>query len=218
MRDLSQYGNLFKVKIFERGITINVLWDFDGTLFDTYPALVEGFVSLSGRNLNRGEVLKWLKIDSKTAFKHYGINEDQREEYQRLYNHYAKISSRPFDHVETALSSVETNVIVTHRDKESTLYLLEKFQLTKYFKDIVSVEEQGFARKPDCSSYEYVLKNHPIHLVVGDRDLDLIPARKLQIPTVAFQNQSIEADFHIDSYTEFIPLVLEQLHKRKQVK
>lgn len=218
MRDLSQYGNLFKVKIFERGITINVLWDFDGTLFDTYPALVEGFISLSGRNLNRGEVLKWLKIDSKTAFKHYGINEDQREEYQRLYNHYAKISSRPFDHVETALSSVETNVIVTHRDKESTLYLLEKFQLTKYFKDIVSVEEQGFARKPDCSSYEYVIKNHPIHLVVGDRDLDLIPARKLQIPTVAFQNQSIEADFHIDSYTEFIPLVLEQLLKRKQVK
>jgi len=218
LRDLSQYGNLFKVKIFERGITINVLWDFDGTLFDTYPALVEGFISLSGRNLNRGEVLKWLKIDSKTAFKHYGINEDQREEYQRLYNHYAKISSRPFDHVETALSSVETNVIVTHRDKESTLYLLEKFQLTKYFKDIVSVEEQGFARKPDCSSYEYVIKNHPIHLVVGDRDLDLIPARKLQIPTVAFQNQSIEADFHIDSYTEFIPLVLEQLLKRKQVK
>jgi phosphoglycolate phosphatase-like HAD superfamily hydrolase len=197
-------------------ITINVLWDFDGTLFDTYPALVEGFVTLSGQDLNRSEVLKWLKIDSKTAFKHYGISEDQREKYQKLYNHYSKINSRPFDHLETALSSVENNIIVTHRDKESTLYLLEKFQLTKYFKEIISVEEQGFTRKPHSSSYEYVLKNHPIHLVVGDRDLDLIPARKLKITTVAFQNRNIEADFHIDSYVDFIPLVLNQLHKTKQ--
>lgn len=157
--------------------------------------------------------MKWLKIDSKTAFKHYGIKEDQREEYQKLYNYFSKINSRPFDHLEEALSAVDHNIIVTHRDKDSTIYLLEKFHLTKYFKDIVSVEEQGFTRKPHSSSYEYVLKNYPIHLVVGDRDLDLIPARHLNITTVAFQNQNIEADFHISSYADFVPSVLNQLQK-----
>ncbi|MEH7352608.1 HAD-IA family hydrolase [Neobacillus drentensis] len=195
---------------------MNILWDFDGTLFDTYPALVEGILKLSQKDLDRSEVLKWLKIDSKTAFKHYCISEDLREEYQKIHIHYSKLHSKPFDHLEDVLAAVENNIIVTHRDKESTIYLLEKFHLAKYFKEIVAVEEQGFTRKPHCSSYEYVLKSHRIDLVVGDRDLDLIPARQLHIKTVAFQNPNIDADFHIDSYADFIPLVLNPLHGTQQ--
>jgi HAD superfamily hydrolase (TIGR01549 family) len=198
----------------KKGILINILWDFDGTLFDTYPALVEGFIKLNQQDLDRKEVLKWLKIDSKTAFKHYGIDESQREEYQTLHNYYSKTESTPFEHLEEALASVDNNFIVTHRDKESTIFLLEKYNLAKYFRDIVSVEEQGFTRKPHSSSYEYVLKSHHIDLVVGDRDLDLIPARKLNIKTVAFQNRNIEADFHIDSYVDFIPEVLNPLRQK----
>ncbi|WML38199.1 HAD-IA family hydrolase [Neobacillus sp. OS1-2] len=192
---------------------MNVLWDFDGTIFDTYPSLVEGFVQVSQKDLDRMEVLKWLKIDSKTAFKYYGISEDQRGEFEKYHNHYSRESSRPFIHLEDALSSVDQNIIVTHRDKESTKYLLEKFNLAKYFKEIVSVEEDGFTRKPHVSSYEYVLKRFSIDLVVGDRELDLIPARQLKIQTVAFQNQNIEADFHIESYADFIPMVLAPLQE-----
>lgn len=155
-----------------------------------------------------------MKIDSKTAFKHYGIDEKQRLEYQNLHNFFSKTESKPFEHLTDALSSVDNNIIVTHRDKESTIFLLEKYHLSKYFKDIVSVEEQGFTRKPHCSSYEYVLKSHHIDLVVGDRELDLIPARELNIKTCAFQNRHIEADFHIDSYVDFIPEVLNQFQQK----
>ncbi|WP_429472480.1 HAD hydrolase-like protein [Neobacillus sp. B4I6] len=193
---------------------MNVLWDFDGTLFDTYPALVSGFINLSKQDLDRDEVLKWLKIDSKTAFKHYGIDEKQRLEYQTLHNYYSKTESRPFEYLAEALSSVDHNIIVTHRDKESTIFLLKKYHLDKYFKEIVSVEEQGFTRKPHSSSYEYVLKSHHIDLVVGDRDLDLIPARELNIKTCAFQNRNIEADFHIDSYADFVAEVLNPLQQK----
>jgi len=207
------YGNIYRVTFLKGEIMMNILWDFDGTLLDTYPALVEGFVQLSQKDLDRSEVLTWLKIDSKTAFKHYGISEDQRIEFQKLHNHYSKLYSRPFDHLENALAAAANNIIVTHRDKESTIYLLEKFHLATYFKEIVSVEEQGFMRKPHCSSYEYVLKGHHIDLVVGDRDLDLIPARELRIKTVAFQNRNITADFHIDSYADFIPMVLNPLQE-----
>ncbi|WP_040205986.1 HAD hydrolase-like protein [Neobacillus jeddahensis] len=190
---------------------MNILWDFDGTLFDTYPALVDGFISLSQQDLERSEVLSWLKIDSKTAFKHYGISEAKREEYTRLHNYYSKMNSQPFEHLEDVLATVDNNIIVTHRDKESTIYLLEKFHLAKYFKEIVSVEEQGFTRKPHSASYEYVLKTHPIDLVVGDRDLDLLPAKQLHIPTVAFQNRNIAADFHVDNYKDFPSVVLNNL-------
>ncbi|MFJ5761056.1 HAD-IA family hydrolase [Neobacillus sp. NPDC093182] len=186
---------------------MNILWDFDGTLFDTYPALVEGFVKLSQRDLDRDEVLRWLKVDSKTAFKHFGIDEDRRAEYKQLDIKYSK-DSKPFEHLEEVLAAVENNIIVTHRDRESAENLLNKYGLTKYFKEIVSVEEQGFHRKPHPSSYEFVLEKYDIDLVVGDRELDLLPARQLGIKTIAFQNRNIEADFHLDSYGEFISLVL----------
>jgi phosphoglycolate phosphatase-like HAD superfamily hydrolase len=174
---------------------------------------VEGFIHLSREKLDREEVLNWLKIDSKTAFKHYGISEEQRDEYHRYHINYAKHNSVPFEHVEDVLSSVDSNIIVTHRDKESTIFLLEKFGLRKYIKEIVAVEEQGFTRKPHISSYEYVLKSYNINLVVGDRDLDLIPARALNIKTVAFRNPSIEADFHLESYAGFIPMVVKTLEE-----
>jgi HAD superfamily hydrolase (TIGR01549 family) len=186
---------------------MNILWDFDGTLFDTYPALVEGFVKLSERDLDKAEVLKWLKIDSLTAFKHYGIDESKRPAYKDIDKRYSKEFSTPFEHLETVLSAADHNIIVTHRDRESTLFLLEKYSLEKYFTEIVSVEEQGFNRKPHTASYEYVLKKFNIDLVVGDRELDLLPARKLGIKTVAFQNPDIEADFHLDSYVDFISIV-----------
>jgi HAD superfamily hydrolase (TIGR01549 family) len=189
-------------------MNLNILWDFDGTLFDTYPALVEGFIELSQQDLDHVEVLKWLKIDSLTAFKHYGIDESKRPEYKRIDKQYSKEYSKPFEHLKEVLSAVDNNIIVTHRDMESTIYLLEKYHLTHYFKEIVSVEEQGFDRKPHPSSYEYVLKKYQIDLVVGDRELDLLPARKLGIKTVAFQNQNIEADFHLESYKDFISTVL----------
>jgi HAD superfamily hydrolase (TIGR01549 family) len=194
---------------------MNILWDFDGTLFDTYPALVEGFIQLSKKNLDPNEVLTWLKKDSKTAFKHYGISEDKRGEYQELYNHYAKISSKPFPYLEKALSLVDHNIIVTHREKDSTVLLLEKFDLKKYFTEIVSVEEDGFKRKPDSSSYEYVLDRYNIDLVVGDRDLDLIPARKLKIKTAAFQNRNIQADYYLDRYDDFQTAVLRHFYRNE---
>lgn len=181
---------------------MNILWDFDGTLFNTYPALVKGFIHLSGKDLDPNEVLKWLKKNSKVAFKHYGIDESKRSDYIRLYNQYST-DTQPFENIEDVLQVAENNFIVTHRDKESTLSLLEKFDLLQYFKVIVSVEEEGFARKPDAASYKNVLKDYQIDLVIGDRELDLIPARELGIKTVAFENQEIEADFHIENYADF---------------
>ncbi|WP_449538901.1 HAD-IA family hydrolase [Ferdinandcohnia sp. Marseille-Q9671] len=186
---------------------MNILWDFDGTLFNTYPALVKGFIHLSGKKLDPNEVLKWLKVNSKVAFQHYGIPESKREEYIKLYNQYS-YDSQPFSHLEEVLQVADDNFIVTHRDKESTLFLLDKFKLSHYFKVVVSVEEEGFTRKPHVASYQHVIKDYPINVVIGDRELDLIPARELGIKTVAFENPDIEADFHIDDYAKFKTSVL----------
>lgn len=185
-------------------VIINILWDFDGTLFDTYPEFVEAFVHLSQKDLDRNEVLKWMKVNTKAAFEHFGISYDREKEYQLLYSKYSKMYSKPYPDVESVLAATENNIIVTHRNRESTAYLLEKYGLDQYITDIIAVQEDGFVRKPDTSSYEYVMKKYHLDFVVGDRDLDLIPAKKLNIPTIAFQNDTIEADYHVDSFRELL--------------
>jgi len=143
-----------------------------------------------------------MKINTKSAFKHFGISEDKEKEYQELYSKFSKMQSKPYPDVESVLALAENNIIVTHRNRESTAFLLKKYSLDKYITEIIAVQEDGFIRKPDISSYEYVLNKYPLDFVVGDRDLDLIPGKKLNIHTVAFQNETIDADYHVNSFKD----------------
>lgn len=40
---------------------MNILWDLDGTLFDTYPKLMAAFQKLAGKQINEDELIRWLK-------------------------------------------------------------------------------------------------------------------------------------------------------------
>lgn len=44
-----------------RGNSVNILWDLDGTLFDTYPKLMASFQKLAGKQINEDELIRWLK-------------------------------------------------------------------------------------------------------------------------------------------------------------
>jgi len=85
--------------------------------------------------------------------------------------------------------------LLTRSIRSNVNFILKKFQLAKYFKEIVSVKEQGFTRKPHSSSYEHLLPTHYIDLVVGDRDLDLIPARVLKIRPLPFKIYTLQLIF-----------------------
>lgn len=192
------------------GNSVNILWDLDGTLFDTYPKLMASFQKLAGKQINEDELIRWLKKDSKQAFKHYGISEDKRQEYQKIDLQFKDEDKKPFPFVEDVLKMADKNIIVTHRSRVSTLRLLKYWKMDHYFQEIVCPEEDGFPRKPHVASYAYVHDKYGIDLVIGDRALDIIPAKELGIPTCLFQNENEEADFHLSSYKNF-PQVLEGL-------
>lgn len=183
---------------------MNILWDLDGTIFDTYPAIVNSFAAVHeaahGKPVDRKEALRWLKKNSKLAFAHYGISDDFRPMFAELDHKEAEVSCFPFDGVKDVLAAANVNVIVTHRKKASTIELLTKFGLIDYFDEIISPEDDGFPRKPDAGAYKYLHEKYNLDWAVGDRSLDLIPAREAGMKTVAFQNPDIEADVYFDSY------------------
>lgn len=183
---------------------MRLLWDLDGTIFDTYPAIVDSLITvheeIHGETIHEEDALRWLKRTSKEAFDRFNIPEDAKERFDELNNERAEEASPPFEGVEEILAVAEVNVIVTHRSKESTEELLEKWGLLSYFNEIISPDDDGYLRKPDTGAYQYLFDKYDLNWAIGDRALDLIPAKAVGMKTCAFQNDDIEADLYIEDY------------------
>lgn len=189
--------------------SFNVLWDFDGTIFDTYPVIIENFFKVLGKREDEEEVLRLFKQSSVEVYKHYDLKytEENLNKMIILERQVSPVSTPPFENVLQALQLTNKNVIVTNKDREAVEAILEHYKMAHLFAAIICRDE-GFERKPDGASYAYIHNEHHIDLVVGDRELDFIPARVLGIRTCAFRNSSLEVDFHIEDYSEFEKVLL----------
>jgi phosphoglycolate phosphatase-like HAD superfamily hydrolase len=63
---------------------MNILWDFDGTLFDTYPAYTNMLADVLGESADKQDIYKQLKISYSHALQHYKISSEQQEELNKL--------------------------------------------------------------------------------------------------------------------------------------
>jgi phosphoglycolate phosphatase-like HAD superfamily hydrolase len=109
----------------------------------------------------------------------------------------------PFPGVEVILQQTHSNFIVTHNSRSEVDKVLHYYGWDNYFHQIIA-REDGYQRKPDEKAYLAIHTKYPIHLVIGDRELDILPARKLGIKSCIFRNPSVlGADYYINNYQEF---------------
>ncbi|TLS37600.1 HAD family hydrolase [Pseudalkalibacillus caeni] len=186
---------------------MNILWDFDGTLFDTYPAFTKTWRGVLGDTPTEEDILKQLKISFHHAFSYFNISEEQIKLFKEKSAALPPEEKPPFPYVEEILKLADKNVIMTHKEREEAIEILEYYNWDKYFTEIVAGDD-GFPRKPDTKSYEYLHQKHNIDLAIGDRELDIIPARKLGIKTCLFQNNAKGADYYLDKYEDFVVILL----------
>ncbi|MFT8317970.1 MAG: HAD-IA family hydrolase [Sporolactobacillus sp.] len=184
---------------------MNILWDFDGTLFDTYPAYTSILSEVLGSNIDKQEIYNNLKISYPHTIDYYKISPEQREKISALKKNISPKDIHPYQNVEQVLKHANKNVIMTHKRRAGVLSILEYYRWDKYFADMVTIDD-GFPRKPNPLAYMYLQKKYPIDLVIGDRELDLLPAKELGISTCIFQGQSSVADYHLDNYSDFFKL------------
>ncbi|WP_409297892.1 HAD-IA family hydrolase [Peribacillus sp. SCS-26] len=181
---------------------MNILWDFDGTLFDTYPAYTKVMKQVLGEAADERDILAQLKISFSHAIHYFQLSEDQISEMKRLNQLISPHDMKPFESVEKILKQADKNVIMTHKSRAGVTAILKHYGWEKYFADMVTIDD-GFPRKPDAASYAYLHRKHHIDLVIGDRLLDVLPAKELGIPACLFQNEEGAADYHLTHYAQF---------------
>jgi phosphoglycolate phosphatase-like HAD superfamily hydrolase len=186
----------------QRGIAgMKILWDLDGTILDSWPTLVEAFTIIAKKDLPYEEVLPHLKYG--TAYEFYGVDKNKVTEFREIERTLPNERKPLFPYVKEVLTSADANVLVTHRNRRSTEELLDHWDLSHYFEEVICPADDGYSLKPDIHAYQYLHGRYDLDLAVGDQKTDLIPAKKIGLRTCSFREQSKFADKTIYCYSEF---------------
>ncbi|MGO4501163.1 HAD-IA family hydrolase [Paenibacillus sp. 2RAB27] len=201
----------------------HVIWDFDGTLFDTYPVMGRIFKEVleeEGISESVDEIVKHMKISMSHAIEHYEkkyqIDRIFIEKYHKQRNETETNLSRPFEGIEEFCKYIHTtnrkNYLYTHRG-ESAIQLLKMHGLFDYFSDFIT-SQQGFERKPSPEAITYLINRHSIihaeAIMIGDRDLDILAAKNAGIHACFFTNRdekNINSDFMISNIQQLYSIV-----------
>ena len=200
-----------------------LIWDFDGTLFDTYPAMCRDLgqvmetlgVPVRQEDLlcrftrSREQVLTWCAEQAgRTA-----------GEIDRIYRswvaEHGQPEAHPFPYAGEMLSRFQAaggrNFIFTHRSESVHDYLAEA-GLRAYFTDVVSAGTV-YARKPDPAGNLHLIRTYGLDpdrtLAIGDRELDVLAAKRAGIRACLVDPALPEtaADYRIRSLKELGPVL-----------
>lgn len=181
------------------------IWDFDGTLFDTYPVILKGFVdalATFGITADPKDVYYILKSSSsKRLATNYQLDFEALTKVFKQFEEQDGRQPKPFDGAKEILEWViaqhGTNYILTHRDQVGTKELLVTEQLSDLFTEIVG-SESPFPRKPAPDSLLYLIDRYQMNpketVMIGDRTMDVEAGRAAGIQTIFFDEDQLLND------------------------
>ena len=169
---------------------MELIWDFDGTLFDTYPLMADSLrraMLEEGHDVPVQDIRARMAVTLSDAVAHYkstlGITEDTMERYRHVMYAQGWRAARPFAGAEDVCARVcregGHNHLCTHRGVTARKYM-EAWGLDRYFSVYVT-DEDGLPRKPAPDMVRRVLETtgRPAQEIwmIGDRELDILAAQ-----------------------------------------
>lgn len=164
----------------------NIVYDFDGTISDTYPMFTKALLVQLERHGIKGdydECYALLKVSVGEALRHFdwgGVDHKTiQREFHEIHDRMAMEEQRPYYDAEEilrhAVEQGKRNFLYTHTDTLA-YRLLEKWGLRQYFTDAID-GSMKFPRKPAPDALLYLMEKNGMDpaqtLMVGDRDIDI---------------------------------------------
>ena len=181
-----------------------VIFDFDGTLFDTSAGIIHGLRhALEARGYSIGsdaELYKFigppLLIPAFMEF--YGMSAEEAAEAKRIYRAYygekGVFECTPYPGAEECLRALRAAgrklAVATSKPLQFARQILERYGFDKYFDSICGVESDVYESKAETISraLKELGASASECVMVGDRKYDILGAAENGIPCVAFDS------------------------------
>ena len=202
---------------------MDLIWDFDGTLFDTYPPMctdLKNTMAALGHQFTEEELLEQFTQSRGKVLAYCagrtGLTAEQVDGHYRAYvAEHGHPEAHPFPYVVEFLAKFQAaggrNFVFTPRSESVHDYLAEA-GLTRYFTDVVSAGKVC-ARKPAPDGNLHIITTHGCDksrvMAVGDRELDILAAKNAGIEACLYTQKKVDsaADYQIADFTELDALV-----------
>lgn len=200
---------------------MNYIWDFDGTLYDTYPIMLKALMrTFKEFDINKDEetVYKKIKMESiRQMIVDWQLPAPDFDQKYHAYEAQQNKDSYPFvetkETLEKLLEKGAQHFILTHRTVESTWNLLKRDGLDALIVDIIG-SDSNYPRKPDPSAINYFIDNYQLDrnktVMIGDRKLDIEAGNNAGVQTVFFDidyfKQDIKSAYFINNLKEMVQI------------
>ena len=197
------------------------IWDLDGTLLDSYDAILAGLEETYAtyqlpfdRASIKDYILKRSVQDLLVAVAeeyHLDVTDlnDRRAESLAEKNAQVLLMDGARDVLSWAKDAGIEQFVYTHKG-ENALVILRDLGLESFFTEILT-SQSGFARKPDPEAAMYLIEKYGLHpekiYYIGDRSLDIDFARNSQIQSINFLTSDYQGNHQIKTLRD-IPSVL----------
>lgn len=177
----------------------NAIWDFDGTLYDTYPVMLEALLTVYARHqvpvqaeaLYRLIKQQSIKVALRQLAQTTGVGFEMLDCQYHELEQQTQLTPQPYVGAAAILAKVSQrgqNFLLTHRDQAAQTYLAQQ-GLDQYFTEIVT-SQQPFARKPAPDSLLYICEKYALKpaetVMIGDRALDVEAGINAGVQSVYF--------------------------------
>ena len=187
----------------------HLIYDFDGTLSDTYPVATKALLDLlRERGLEEEYDTAYAKL--KISFRH-AVRSYSQFDYDELYptfvaraKEYSLRVQQPFAETKEILAAAvkagKKNYIYTHSGPE-VLEILEKWGIAQYVTYVLD-KSHPFPSKPDPTALKFLCDKFSIDpanvLMIGDRDIDIEVGHNAGMKAVLFDPEGFYADLPTD--------------------
>jgi phosphoglycolate phosphatase-like HAD superfamily hydrolase len=206
----------------------NIIWDVDGTLFDTYPAIARAYRAAlwefgQDASLQRIVGLARDSLSHCTATLAGERDLDQARFEAAVALHYERTSPAeqpPFPGVRELCERISQaggqNVIVTHRGPRGTAELLSESGLAGHFSGCIT-RADPYPRKPDPAAFNAIINRSELiraeTMAIGDRDIDILAGRAAGVVTCFFGEVTagVDPDLSITDFGDLARLLFPAL-------
>jgi phosphoglycolate phosphatase-like HAD superfamily hydrolase len=205
----------------------NFIWDADGTLFDTYPAITRAMrraVADFGAEVPAERVSKLVNVSfghcARTLGAELGVDAGEiLNRFREILPTLPLTLQPPFPGVlelcHYALDHGGKNCIVTHRGRASLTRLLVTHGMADLFAEFAAGDD-GYPRKPDPAAFNAVLDHQELAraetLAIGDREIDTQGAQAAGLRTCFFGENpyDVTPDVAVQDYAALLAWVLRE--------